>query len=81
MVSTIAVMHAVEFEEMRVHLGRAEIVDRHEVEILASRFQIGPERQPADPAKSIDGDALLSHFLPYSSFPTPRLPLEPRPLP
>ena len=38
-----AAMHAVEFEQMGVHLGRAEIVDRHEVEILAARFEIGPE--------------------------------------
>ena len=28
-------MHAVELEQMGVHLGRAEIVDRDEVEILA----------------------------------------------
>ncbi len=30
-----APMHAVELEQMGVHLGRAEIVDRDEVEILA----------------------------------------------
>ncbi len=61
-------MHAVELEQMSVHLGRAEIVDRDEVEILAAGFEIGPESEPADPAKSIDGDALVSHFLPYLVF-------------
>ena len=29
-------MHAVEFQEMGVHLGRAEVVDRHEIEIFAA---------------------------------------------
>ena len=58
-------MHAVELEQMGVHLGRAEIVDRDEIEILAARFEECPECEPADPAKSVDGDALVSHPLPY----------------
>ncbi len=37
-----APMHAVELEQMGVHLGRAEIVDRDEVEILAPGFQERP---------------------------------------
>src|SRR5262249_39848397 len=61
-----AAMHAVEFEEMGVHLGRAEIVDRNEVEVLAAGFKESPERKPADPAKSVYGDALNCHVLPYA---------------
>ena len=49
-------------EQMGIHLGRAEIVDRHEVEVLAAGFEEGPERQPADPAESVDGDALIRHL-------------------
>ena len=37
-----APMHAVELEQMGVHLGRAEIVDRDEIEILAPRFRERP---------------------------------------
>src|SRR5712691_9381829 len=55
-------MHAVEFEQMRVHLGGAQIIDRHEVEILTAGLQIRPERKPADAAKPVDGDALVRHF-------------------
>jgi hypothetical protein len=55
-------MHAVELEQVSVHLGRAEIVDRDEVEIPAAGFEEGPEGEPADPAKSVNGDALISHF-------------------
>src|ERR1700704_2663237 len=36
-------MHAVELEQMSVHRGRAEIVDRDEVEILAAGLEISPE--------------------------------------
>src|SRR5262245_3676206 len=62
-------MYAVEFEEMSVHLGRAEIVDGDEVEILAAGFEEGPESEPADPAESVNGDALISHpLLTFSSW-------------
>ena len=54
-----AAMHAVELEQMGVHLGRAEIVDRDEIEILAPGLEEGPESQPADPPKSVNGDALI----------------------
>ena len=59
-------MHAVELEQLRVHVGRAEIVDRDEIEIVAASFQERPERQPADAAKSVNGNALVSHVLPTS---------------
>jgi hypothetical protein len=63
-------MYAVEFEQMRVHLGRAEIVDGNEIEILATGFEEGPKSQSADPAKSVNGDALISHpLLTFLSWP------------
>ena len=37
-----AAMHAVELEQMGVHLGRAEIVDRDEIEILAAALREKP---------------------------------------
>ena len=55
-------MHAVELEQMGVHFGRAKVIDRDEVEVLAAGFEEGPEREPADPAKAIDGDTLIRHF-------------------
>ncbi len=60
-------MHAVELEQMGVHLGRAEIVDGDEVEILAPGFEERSEGEPADPAKSVNGDALVRHPLLTSS--------------
>jgi hypothetical protein len=58
-------MHAVVLEQMGVHLGRAEVVDRDEIEIVAAGLQIGPEREPTDPAKSVNGNALIRHPLLY----------------
>jgi hypothetical protein len=52
-------MHAVELKQMGVHLGRAEIVDGDEIEIVAAGFEISPEGEPADPAKSVNGYALI----------------------
>ncbi len=63
-----APMHAVELEQVGVHLGRAEIVDGDEIEIVAPGFEIGPEGEPADPAKSVNGDALVRHSLLYLSY-------------
>jgi hypothetical protein len=55
----VAPMDAVELKQMGVHLGRAEIVDGDEIEIAAAGFEEGPEGQPADPAKSVNGYALI----------------------
>jgi hypothetical protein len=52
-------MHAVELKQMGVHLGRAEIVDGDEIEIAAAGLEEGPEGEPADPAKSVNGYALI----------------------
>ena len=55
-------MHAVEFKQVGIHLRRAEIVDRHEIEVPAAGFEERPKREPADPPKSVDGDALIRHL-------------------
>jgi hypothetical protein len=52
-------MDAVELKQMSVHLGRAEIVDGDEIEIVAAGLEEGPESEPADPAKSVNGYALI----------------------
>jgi hypothetical protein len=52
-------MHAVEFKQVRVHLGRAEIVDGDKIEIFAAGFEKGPEGEPADPPKTVNGNALI----------------------
>jgi hypothetical protein len=56
-------VHAVELEQQRIHVGRAEIVDRHEIQVLAAGLQEGPEGEPANSTKSVDGDARVSHVL------------------
>ena len=65
-------MHAVILKQKGIRLGRAEVVDRHEIEVLAARFQESPQGEPADPAESIDGDARISHVLAYLYFLTIR---------
>ena len=56
-----AAMHGVELEQMGVHLGRAEIVDRHEIEVLAARFEESPSVSLPILPESVDGDALIRH--------------------
>ncbi len=67
-----APVHAVVFQQKSVHFGRPEIVDRHEIEVLAASLQERPEGEPADPAESIDGDTRISHFSAYLYFLTIR---------
>ena len=50
-------------QQMRVRLHGAEIVDRHDLDVLAPGFHDGPQDISADPAKSVDCDAHGHHFL------------------
>ena len=47
-------MHAVIAQQMGVGLDRAQIVDRHDFDVAASRFHDRPQHQPADAAKAVD---------------------------
>jgi hypothetical protein len=50
-------MDGIETQEMSIGLDRAEIVDRHDLDILSTRFDEGPQHVAADAAKSVDRDA------------------------
>jgi hypothetical protein len=58
-----AAMHAVVPEEVRIRLDRAEVVDRHDIDILAPGFVDGADDVAADAAKSVDGDSDGHDFL------------------
>jgi hypothetical protein len=60
-------MHAVEFQQMRVGLHWAEIVDRHDLDIGAAGFDKATQGVAADAPESVDGqfechDSLLRQF-------------------
>ncbi len=52
-----AAVHAVEAQQMRVGLDRAEIVDGDDVDVLAAGFVDGAHDVAADAAKSVDGNS------------------------
>ena len=52
-----AAMHAVVFQQMRVGLDRAEIVDRDDLQIVAPLLVERAQHQPADAAEAVDRDA------------------------
>ena len=55
-----AAMDAVVLQQVRVGVVVGQIVDRDDLDIVAARFVNSPQHQPADTAKSIDGN-LNSH--------------------
>ena len=59
-----AAMHAVVAEQMGVGLHRAEVVDRHHVDVLAAGFEDRADDVAADAAKSVDGNSDGHFFLP-----------------
>ena len=50
-------MHAVEAQQVRVGLDRAEIVDGDHLDVLAAGFGDGAQDVAADAAEAIDGNA------------------------
>ncbi len=56
-------VHRVAAKQVGVGLHRPEVVDRDDLDVLATRFQNGSEDQAADAAKSIDCDAYRHHLL------------------
>ncbi len=59
-----AAMHAVEAQQMGVGLDRAEIVDGHDVDVLAAGLEDGAHDVAADAAKAIDGNSNSHEFPP-----------------
>ncbi len=55
-------MHAVVAQQMRIGFDRAEVVDRHDLNIGAARLDDGAKNVAADAAKTVDCDANC-HFL------------------
>ena len=56
-------VHAVVAQQMRIGLDRAEIVDGHDVDVLAAGFVDRAHDVAADAAKSVDGDSDGHAFL------------------
>jgi len=52
-----AAVDAVEAQQMRIGLDRAEIVDLHDLDVLAARFHDGAQDVAPDAAEPVDGDA------------------------
>ena len=52
-----AAVHAVVAQQMGVGLHRAQVVDRHHLDVAPGVFDDRPQHQPADAAKAVDGDA------------------------
>ena len=63
-------MDRIEAQEMRVRLDRAEIVDRHDLDVLAAGFVDGAQHVAADASEPIDGN-LDRHGLNPSSVRAP----------
>jgi hypothetical protein len=57
-----AAMHAVVAQQVGVGLDRAEIVDRHDLDVLAARLDDGAQHIAADAAEAVDCDS-NSHWL------------------
>ena len=49
-----AAMHAVIAQQMGVGLHRAQIVDRHDLDIAAAAFHDRPKHQPSDAAEAVN---------------------------
>ena len=47
-------MHRIVAQQMRIRLDRTEIVDRHDLQILAAAFMQGAKHQTADAAETVD---------------------------
>ena len=56
-------MDRVELQQMGIGFDRTQVVDRHHLDIGASRFNDGAQDVTANPAKSVDGD-FDSHDVP-----------------
>ncbi len=54
-------MDGIVAQKMRVGLDRAEIIDRHDVNVGAAGFVDRPNDVAADAAEAIDCDAYLCH--------------------
>jgi hypothetical protein len=62
-----AAMHAVVAQQVGVGLDRAEIVDGHDVDVLAAGLIDGADDVAADAAKAIDGNSYSHEFPPFRS--------------
>ena len=60
-----AAVHGVEAEEVGVGLDRAEIVDRHDLDVLAARFHDRPHDVAADATEAVDCNPNCHVFLRY----------------
>ncbi len=49
-----AAMHGIVAQQMGIGLDRAQIVDRHHIDILAARFEDGADDIAPDPAEAVD---------------------------
>ena len=58
-----AAMHGVEAEQMGIGLDRAEIVDRDDLDVLATRFHDGAQHIAADAAEAVDCNTNSHVFL------------------
>src|SRR5262249_3812521 len=56
-VAVEAPVNGIEAQQMCVGFGRSEIVEGHDLDVLASGLHNGAQDIAADTAKSIDGDA------------------------
>src|SRR5262252_4057476 len=50
-------VNGIEAQQMRIGLGRRQIVEGHDLDVLASGLRNGTQDIAADPAKSVNGDA------------------------
>ena len=50
-------MHGIEAQQMRVGLGRREIVDGDDRDVVALGLDDGAQHVAADAAEAVDGDA------------------------
>ncbi len=51
-----AAMHAVALEEQRIGLGIAQVVDRHQLEIMIGPLQQRARHEAADPSEAVDSN-------------------------
>src|ERR1700761_4357465 len=61
-------MHAVVVEQVSVGLSTAEVVDRDRRDIVTTALNHGAQHEPADAAKSVDGDLHRHDGIPSVSF-------------
>ncbi len=60
-------MDGIVAQQMRIGLDRAEVVDRHDLNIIAPRFDDRAQHVPTDPAKAVD------RYLDSHRFPPPQM--------